>query len=151
MIIDAIKNLDRYKGLSLNMDLAIEYIRAAPLSETPLGHTVVADERVHFNHFQYTTAEKTDGSLFEAHQRYLDLHVVLSGQELVAVTPIEALEQVEERPDEDSVMYRGEGVLHFPITTGQFVLLYPGEGHLPRLAIDGVNSNVDKVVFKIQA
>lgn len=150
MIIDTIENLVRYKGLSPNIDQAIDYIRATDLNEMPLGHTAVSGECVHFNHFQYMTVEKAEDSLFEAHKKYLDLHVILSGQEFVAVAPIEALEHVEERPDEDSVMYRGEAAFRFPITTGQFVLLYPGEGHLPRLSINGVNTDVNKVVFKIQ-
>uniref|UniRef100_UPI0019533227 YhcH/YjgK/YiaL family protein n=1 Tax=Klebsiella aerogenes TaxID=548 RepID=UPI0019533227 len=46
----------------------------------------------YYNHFTYTTALISQASLFEAHERYLDLHIVLSGCEQVALAPVESLD-----------------------------------------------------------
>lgn len=150
MIIDSIQNLERYRGLSAHMDLAITYIRTADLGASPFDRTDVDGDKVYVNHLQYKTAPKSENSLFEAHRKYLDLHIILSGQENVAVTPVEALTPVEERLSEDAMMYQGDSAYQIPLAAGSFILLYPGEGHLPRLTIDGSISDVDKLVFKIQ-
>jgi len=150
MIIDFVEKLDRYRGLSPNIELAIECIKTAKLSESPLGNTAVAGSRVRFNHLRYTTAPRGQDSLFEAHREYIDLHIILSGREFMDVAPVRSLEWVEKMPDKDTVMYRGKSMLRIPVEVGRFVMLYPGEGHMPRLAADGIDSEVDKIVFKIK-
>lgn len=150
MIYDRIENMSRYRGLSENLDRAISFIEHGGLADTPLARHEVCGERVFLNHFQYDTALPDEPpSRFEAHRKHMDLHILLSGQEYVAVTPIEMLKPVRTIEREDSVLYTGQITTKVYLSRRWFVLLCPGEGHMGKLAARDGQNHVDKVVFKI--
>lgn len=149
MIWDQIEQIARYEGSSPRLERVARFLRETDLKQLPLGRTDIQGEEIYVNHMTYTTAEQREEDLYEAHGRYLDLHLVLSGREAVSVAPIETLALAEVREAEDSTMYRGRGAVSVPLTAGSFLLLYPGEGHLPKLALNGETAQVDKLVFKI--
>lgn len=147
MIFDKRAAIARYYGLSKNLDAAISFLRSTDLGALPMGRVEISDE-VYCNHFTYATALISPASLFEAHERYLDLHVVLSGSEQVALAPVEDLDEVEIRADEDSVMYRGTPEHTLTLNQNRFLLVFPGEGHLPKLTAKAP-TEIDKLVLKI--
>ena len=149
MIYDTNTHIARYKGLCPHLDRAIRFIETADLAALPAGRTEIDGDTVFVNHFSYQTAPQTDASLYEDHAVYLDLHYPLAGAELVAVAPADTLREVERRPDEDAVLYAGGAGLALPLSAGSFLLVYPGEAHLPKLAA-GAACTVDKLVFKIR-
>lgn len=148
MIYDKLSNIGRYVGMSENLDTAIRYIQSQDLSILPWGRTTIDGDNVFINHFMYTTVAKQESSLFEDHAEYLDLHVITRGYERVQVQDNTALTEVERREAEDAVMYVGEGGTTFKLSTEEFLLVYPGEAHLPKLIYE-MQTVVDKVVFKI--
>lgn len=87
MIYDTLRNLSRYETLSPDFATAVQYLRATDLFQLPYGCTGIAGDRVFLNRFDYTTAVRAPKALFEAHERYLDLHIVLNGQEGIALAP----------------------------------------------------------------
>ena len=137
MIYDKLSEIARYRGLSENLDMGIRFLQSTDLFSLPMGRTEILGSDVYCNRFNYTTVPISQSSLMEAHERYLDIHIVLSGLEQVMVAPIETLTEVEIRADEDSIM-----------EPGRFLLVYPGEGHLPKLA-PKAPEDVDKLVLKI--
>ena len=50
--------------------------------------------------------------------------------------------------EDDSILYTGDEAYRLSLRVGQFALLYPGEGHMPKL-VCGIPSHVDKIVVKI--
>lgn len=148
MIYDKLSQLDRYRGFSRHVDRGIAFLQMADLSALPLGRVDIDGDFVFGNRFSYTTAPISRQSSFEAHKRYLDLHVLLSGAETMALSPIELLEETEVLEQENSILYRGSPDCILPVRQGMFVLVFPGEGHLPRLAV-GVPEKVEKLVLKI--
>lgn len=150
MIFDRQVNLDRYRGISDDLDHAISFLQTTDLAALAQGTIQIDGNRVFVNHFAYETCPLSAESLFEDHKQYLDLHIVLAGQERMAVAPVGALNVVEHREAEDSTMYRGESENGYllPISVGDFALVFPGEGHMARLTHDNP-SFVDKLVFKI--
>ena len=149
MIYDTLSHLARYRGLSHALDCAITYLTHTDLHALPQGRTEIVGDSVYINHFSYETSAKEPDSLFEAHSAYLDLHIVLSGCERMAVAPIDTLAYAEDRSDEDSIMYTGDAQYLLPLCYGQFALLAPEEAHLPHLLVDAP-CIVDKLVCKIR-
>ncbi len=149
MIYDKLSNLKNYRGMSPWLDRAIAYLSEADLAALPAGRTDVSGADVFINRFRYTTGPKTAESRFEAHERCLDLHIVLQGGERMALAPVDALHQTRRLEAEDAVLYAGEAEYTLPLRAGMFVLVAPGEGHLPRLVHESACS-VDKLVCKIR-
>ncbi len=148
MIYDELNNIDRYMSLSHNLDTAIAFLKKTDLSKLQMGRTTIDGDNVYCNHFCYTTAPMSENSEFEDHVKYLDLHVIVSGCETIAVSPAKSLTQTKILEDEDAILYKGDPKLLLPGDSTTFLLVYPGEAHLPKL-VSGEASHVDKVVFKI--
>lgn len=49
MIYDKLSNITLYKGLSKNLDTAIQFISTHDLNELPLGKTTIDGDRVYIN------------------------------------------------------------------------------------------------------
>ena len=66
---------------------------------------------------------------FEAHQRYLDVQVLLNGSETVIWADIETLREVEPYClEKDYTMYAGQGI-SIPIHPGMCYICRPQDGH----------------------
>lgn len=148
MIYDKLCNLDRYLGLSKNLDLATAFLQTADLSSLSFGRIAIAGDQVYANHFTYDTAPFSGQDLFEDHRQHLDLHIVLSGREKIAISSPEDMIQTEIREQEDAIMYLGTSGNTLSLERGDFLLLFPQEVHLPKLS-HGVPCQVDKLVIKI--
>lgn len=148
LIYDKLCQLTRYRGISPALDRAIDFVLTTDLSTLSSGRIDIDGDVVYGNHFSYRTAPYSPGSLFEAHQKYLDLHIVIQGNETVAVTSTEKLEQKEVRASEDAVLYTGLPDYTLNMDADHFILLFPEEGHLPKLT-RGEPSQVNKLVLKV--
>ena len=67
----------------------------------------------------------------------------------MAVTSTERLNEVKKILSEDSVIYSGNSDVKLPMTKELFLMVYPGEAHLPKLIYKN-SCEVDKLVFKIK-
>lgn len=148
MIYDKLCNLNRYRGLSDFLDCVISFLQATNLSSLPSGRIELLDSHIYANHFSYDTAPFSGDDLFEDHLQHMDLHVVLSGREKIIVSSPEDLVRTEIRAQEDAVMYLGTNGNSLSLEPGCFLLVFPGEVHLPKISY-GVPCHVDKLVIKI--
>lgn len=148
MIYDTISNIGRYKGISANLDTAIAYLETHDLTVLPKGRNEVDGDKVFINHLSYETAPKTPESSFEDHIAYLDLHMVTEGRENFLVAPAETLAEAKQLLADDAVLYTGDARVTVPLEGPQFVIVFPGEAHLPKVAMDEA-THVEKLVFKI--
>lgn len=149
MIYDKVENLTKYLGLSKNIDSAISYIQNTDITNLPRGKTEIDRDNVFVNHFSYQTLLRTEDETFENHVEYIDLHVIVSGEEAIDVAPVETLILLQENLGEDALLYSGKAELNFHMNQYTFLLVYPGEAHVPKVAYKK-SECVDKLVFKIR-
>lgn len=149
MIYDKLANLARYKGMSKNLDTAINFLQSHDISRLIPGRNEVDGDEVFINHFGYVTAPKTAESLFEDHIQYLDIHLLHSGKEKFLIAPAGTLTEAESRLADDAVMYLGDETVALPMTAEDFCIVYPGEAHLPKISWDEP-CEVSKSVVKVR-
>jgi YhcH/YjgK/YiaL family protein len=82
MIYTKRKNLDRYLGISPEMDTAIRYLQSADLRTLVKGRNEIDGDNVFVNRFDYQTMPQAQ-AIWEGHIRYADIHVLLSGNEKI--------------------------------------------------------------------
>ncbi len=86
----------------------------------------------------------------ELHGRYVDLQVVLEGDETVCCVPtddLEVLEAFDAERDRGFFVYRPGRETRLRLSAGTFAAFLPGEGHLTAWRTPAVT--VRKVVFKL--
>lgn len=148
MIIGKVKNLSRYKGLHEHLDTAIDFIINHDLLTLPLGKTVINGNDVFINRFDYYTAE-IDSCLIEAHEQYLDIHLVLQGGEYVGYADLSDLTPVGlYDSNSDFIEYKGELAIKHPCYPESFVITFPEDAHMPKIKMD--NQLVKKAVCKVK-
>ena len=148
MILDNIKNIENYKGLSDNFDKAIDYLTKENLDDLEVGKYEICGDDVFVMIQEYETKSIEDGK-YEMHKNFIDIQLILSGEELIGYADVDDLTQTNEYNElKDKQNFKGEGQLH-SLTKGMFGVYFVGEGHKP--SINNSKFNVKKAVVKIKA
>ena len=85
MIYTDLNNLERYLGMGKHLDTAIHYIKEHSLNDLKKGRNEVDGDFAFINCFEYETLPE-EKTAFEAHEKYADIHMVISGEEKMGVS-----------------------------------------------------------------
>lgn len=101
---------------------------------------------------EYTTKAVED-SKFEAHRKFIDVQLILSGKEVIGVMPTEQMRGgsciSEYNPEKDAELYRECGEYKANVLeAGDFLILYPEDAHMPGVHADGA-CEMKKLLLKI--
>ena len=101
---------------------------------------------------EYETKSVEDAK-FEAHKKFIDVQLILSGREVIGVMPTERMRLGncigEYNPEKDVELYRECGDYDAKLLeAGDFLILYPEDGHMPGVHADGP-CDMKKIVLKI--
>ena len=141
------KDAPAYRGIHPNLDLALERITPEFLASVGSERVDIVGD-VYATRFTYETIPAEE-SFFEAHRKYLDIHIMVSGSEGVEIAPPEALTEFDRTEASDFYAYRGEGHYKFVLSPGDFLVVFPGDAHRIKMRLDGPET-VSKVVFKVK-
>lgn len=146
MIADTVRNAHLYRGLSPRIDLAFDYLRGQDLRGAPAGTYAIDGTQVYAIFQEYDTLPPTLGA-WEEHRRYIDLQCLVSGTERIGYAHVSRLASGAYDPTRDFLPLCGGGE-YLTLLPGDFMLLFPEDAHMPRIAA-GVPAPVRKVVVKI--
>ena len=151
MIVGKLVDLYRYKGISKNIDTAINYIETHDLLALPKGKTIVDGDNVFINRDTYV-ARPLEECFFENHEKYMDMQIVMKGKEVIGYTHISNSDlkvTTPYNPDKDVTKYNYDpkGAVFFTLEEG-FALVYTEDVHLAKCKAD--DEIVEKAVIKIK-
>jgi YhcH/YjgK/YiaL family protein len=123
-----------------------ERIAAVPVGETlrvELGAGVFALEQA------YPAKAPADGK-WEAHERFIDVQVIVSGRELMELTDVSRLGLTDDQRAARDLMFFAawDGGSILRATAGDVAVFFPADAHKPSLA-DGAPALVRKTVVKV--
>ena len=146
MICAKLCDAGQYRGIHPSLDLALDHLTPDFLA-APGDDTVRLDgDRVYANRFTYETIPLEEG-FFEAHRRYLDIHLMLEGEERVDIAHPDGLEEYEHR--DDFYALRGQAEQTLLLRPGQFLVVFPGDAHRIKIRTGDGPRRVTKAVFKV--
>ena len=155
MIYDKIESMGRYtadeamkEGLALLQRLYAEALQG----HYPTPGRIELSHGGHVNIDRYTT-KRVNPASYEAHQRYIDIQMLLAGRECIRVHDIEDLAVTTPYDTDRDVTFLtpSEGDTHCTellLGDGHFAVLYPNEAHEPQLCV-AAPEEVIKMVAKI--
>ena len=141
------KDAPAYRCIHPSLDLALERITPEFLASVGSERVDIVDG-VYATRFTYETVPAEE-SFFEAHKKYLDIHIMVEGREGVEIAPPEALAEFDRVEANDFYAYRGEGDYKLILSPGDFLVVFPGDAHRIKMQLDGPKT-VSKVVFKVK-
>ena len=156
MIHDSLgRSAERYYSLHPLFRQAFEYLYshldkfADPASDG--RHTVQGDDL--FVMVGDHRLKRPEEALLEAHDRYIDLHVMISGTESFGWAQRAACTDPRSAFDagKDIVFYNDLPTSVATVLTGEFVVFFPEDAHAPLIRPEGVQGGTRKAIFKIKA
>ena len=149
MILGNLKHPSHYSGLGERVVKALQFMNDHDPATLPLGKNFIDGETIYFEVSEIESA-RPDQKLFEAHKKYLDIHITLEGEEFFGQAMLNTMtrEAKPYNPEKDSAYYEGEG-FYLQAPKGHFVLFLPEDAHKPGVFFNK-QGRIKKIVMKIK-
>lgn len=137
-----------YLGIHPNLDLALEHITPEFLSGVGYEKVRLKGDDVYATRFTYETVPEEE-SFFEAHKKYLDIHIMVEGSEGVEIAPPGELQEFDRAEANDFYAYRGPAHYRLTLAPENFLVVFPNDAHRIKMELEKPEK-VSKVVFKVR-
>ena len=101
MVLD---NFGEYISLNPNFAKVLEFLQNGNLHDLPLGRNEICGDIVFANVVEVKPKSKSEAPI-EIHRKYIDVHVPLSGNEIIGYTPLAELPFAEFVEADDAALY----------------------------------------------
>jgi biofilm protein TabA len=150
MIVTDLNHIEKRQSMTPFMHQAVAFLRQPNIEMLPDGTVEIEGRRVFAIIQRYETI-LTGEPKFEYHQKYIDLQFVVSGEEIIGWVPRDRMKITESYDDGRDICFgvaasREMSIIH--LQAGQLAVLFPEDGHAPKLAA-GAPSPVMKIVVKV--
>lgn len=140
MIFDKIENIDRYSFL--------KQIKHFDLKDYQKGKIEINEDQFFGIGLEYETKDAS-ACLWEAHKKYLDIHFILEGEEIINISEVLNMNPTMDFDYEnDYQLFKGNKQQSIHLKKGYFLALSPNECHQTAIMINKISS-IKKIVFKI--
>jgi YhcH/YjgK/YiaL family protein len=143
-----IKDWSSTPGIT-GLERAFEFLARTDLAALPLGRTDIEGSDVFLTVSEAET-RAPEQVKFEAHRRYIDIQLVVQGQESIGYAPVASLVTAEPYDATKDIEFFSvpQESAAIALRAGDFVVFAPGDGHRPSLHLDGPHVS-RKVVVKV--
>ncbi len=150
MIVDRVEYARLYWPLHKRFQKAFAVLADPALAQKPDGRYSIDGDGLYYMVQHYTT-KPVDQARFESHQKYIDIQVLLAGQEMLGYSPTTGLEVTQPYDEQKDIMFYRVGTMtaQIRLEPGIFCILFPHDAHLPSCQL-ACPAEVHKVVFKIR-
>ena len=145
MILDKLSAANAYRGIHPRLDGVLDRLNEAFLATVGPETMELEGDKLYVTRFTYETLPREE-TFFEAHKRYLDVHLMVQGEERVELASPGGLTMFEHQGD--FYAYRGEAEQSLVLRPGSFLVVFPEDAHRIKIQVNGPET-VSKVVFKV--
>lgn len=146
MILSNLNDVDTYLPLHPLFRTLVDYLRTHDLLHAPLGRITIDGDRLFINNIN-PDCKRADEQPMEGHKRYIDVHVLLEGQETYGVKPLGTSSDVVQPYDEatDMALYGDRPDNYITLRPGQLLILWPEDLHAPFIGTGKIRKLIAKV------
>lgn len=142
--------LERYAKADEYFAKAFKDINKIVKEKTPVGKYIV-EEGVYFYMVQEYEAKELCDAKYEVHDEFIDIQVVLEGEEEIRFDlPERLIPGLEPKGDNRYYKIESDTCDKVVLTPGELAIIYPGEAHAPCIKTSEEKKNIRKIVFKIK-
>ncbi len=146
MIQDLLERAGDYEALHPDLAMAFAFLRQLDLAELDPGRHAVQGYRVYAVVAKGAGRSSTE-ALLEVHDKYMDIHYVLSGVDDMGWKPRAACERPAQAydPNTDVGFFADEPEAWLNLRPGRFAIFFPEDAHMPMVSTDELHKVIVKV------
>lgn len=148
MIIDNIANWERYKNIHPNIAKALQYIHEHKDDLTLENGTYTLSPDQVIVHVLDKQTQTRESAKMEIHQRFMDIHYIISGAERCGVAPLP--EHIDYNSEADNGFWECRDTYSVVIGENEFYAVWPMEPHCPLCHADGQAKDIRKIICKVK-
>ena len=148
MIIDELKNFKNYINVNEKFKKVADFLTEHDLSNMTAGSYEIDGRDIYVNIDEYKTKAITD-SIPEAHRKYIDIQIVISGHEKIGFADVETGETEIAYDENRDIEFLKANCEYIKARNGRFFIFFPQDLHHPCIT-DDIQSEIKKAVFKIK-
>lgn len=147
MIIDSLDNASAYANAHPRFKAAFQFLLDTPLATAECGRYDIDGDNIYAMIQEPTLKPKTEAKL-EAHRKYIDIQLVISGEETMGWSPVQSCgNDLGFNEAKDCGFFGDVPMAWFPVRPGSFAVFFPHDAHAPCIGM----GTARKVVVKILA
>jgi YhcH/YjgK/YiaL family protein len=132
MIFDKLSNASLYYGNNDRLYRALKWLQATDFNTLQDGRITIDGNEIYANISTGSTKPEMQTKI-ELHTKYIDIQYVITGEEYIGILPKERLgTEISRDEEKDHYGFEGKSDLIL-VPQGFFMVLYPQEGHAPRI------------------
>ena len=147
MIFGNINSIEEFPFLEEEIKECFEYAKTHDLASFEKGSHEIDGDRLFVNIVEYTTTNAED-RFWEAHKNYLDVHVMIHGNEQIDLNFIQNMD-LKEFVEKDDFL-PGKKNSSVVLTDGDFLICYPSDGHRTAVQAGNEPEKIKKAIFKVK-
>lgn len=147
MILSTLQDCGRFEVLHPLFKKAFDYVKSHNLLDAPLGRIEVEGDALFINNSNLECV-KVEKQVLEVHRKYIDIHVLLEGEETVGWKPLSDCRN-ETKPyneDEDCALYDEQAATYVKMQPGQILIVWPEDAHAPVIG----EGKIRKLIIKVK-
>ncbi len=147
MILDSLRNAKRYEALHKGFSTAFAFLNRYPQEGLPDGRYEIDGERIYAMVDRYTTSEAETLQL-ETHRKYIDIQFISRGKESFGWRDASFMDAIYDSA-RDISFYTLQPTTFVTPGEGEFVIFFPNDAHMPRVAAVEGPRYVERIVVKV--
>lgn len=147
MVIGNINHSRRYEGLHPAFAKVFEYVKTHNLLHAELGKITLEGDDVFIINSEPECLTK-EAQVLEYHQKYLDIHILLTGKETIGWKNLSDCKVEKQAFDveNDYGLYQDAPTTYVTLHPNEFAIVYPEDAHAPIIG----EGKIRKLVVKIK-
>lgn len=146
MILSNLQNSGRIESLHPLFKKFFDYVKSHDLLHTECGRIEIEGDALFINNVN-PTCVAAENQMLEVHRDYIDIHVLLEGEETIGWKALEDLTDEKQAYDAagDCALYADRPDNFITLRPGQFLIVWPEDPHAPVIGAGKIRKLIGKV------
>lgn len=147
MIVSNLQHSDRIESLHPLFKTVFDYVKSHDLLHTPCGRIELQGDDLFINNVN-PECVAAENQVLEVHHKYIDIHILLEGEETIGWKPIDDCSN-EAKPYDDAAdcqLFGEPASAYVTLRPGQFMAVWPEDPHAPVIG----KGKIRKLIVKVK-
>ncbi len=146
MIVSNLKYSERVEVLHPRFKILFDFVKSNNLLDMPLGRVEVDGDNIFINNIEIDGLTR-EAQVLEMHESYIDIHILLRGEETIGWKSIDEIENYTKSYDSESECALSDDTptSYTTLREGEFMIVFPEDPHAPAIADGKIRKLIAKV------